>query len=82
MNRTLLLNSNGLVIDRKCLGIMTIFKDAMTKELITPSKEQLSAEEAYKIAIDTEDIYLNSNLTNKDALKEAIKKFNKEKGEK
>ena len=82
MNRALLLNSNGLVIDRKYLGIMTIFKAAMTKELITPSKEQLSAEEAYKIAIDTEDIYLNSNLTNKDALKEAIKKFNKEKGEK
>lgn len=82
MNKALLLNSNGLVIDRKYLGIMAIFKAAMTKELITPSKEQLSVEEAYKIAIDTEDIYLNSNLSNEDALKEAIKKFNKEKGDK
>lgn len=82
MRKVLLLNSNGLVIDRKFLGIMSRFKAAMSKELINPSKEQLSAEEAYKVAIDTEEIYLNSNLNNEDALKEAIKKFNKEKGEK
>ena len=79
MNKALLLNSNGLVIDRKTLGIIAKFKSIMTKELISPSKEQLSAEEAYKIAKDTEDIYLNSKLNNEAALRKAIRKFNKKK---
>ncbi|MDU7365386.1 MULTISPECIES: hypothetical protein [unclassified Clostridium] len=82
MNRTLLLNSNGLVIDRKYFGIMEKFKSAMIKELISPSQTQLSVEEAYKVAKDTEDIYLNSSLNNEAALREAVRKFNNQKGEK
>ena len=39
----------------------------------------VSVEEAYKIAKDTEDIYLNSTLKNEAALRQAIRKFNKEK---
>lgn len=73
------INNNGLVIDRKYLGIMEKFKTPMIKELISPSQAQLSAEEAYKIAKYTEDIYLNSNLSNEAALRQAIRKFNKEK---
>lgn len=82
MNKVLLLNSNGLIIDRKYLGIMDKFKSMMIKELICPSQEQLTAEEAYKVAMDTEEIYLNSNLNNEAALREAVKKFKNEKGEK
>jgi hypothetical protein len=51
------------------------------KDLIPCSQGKLSVEEAYKIAKDTEDIYLNSNLNDKAALRQAITKFNKEKGE-
>ncbi|WP_294364733.1 hypothetical protein [uncultured Clostridium sp.] len=79
MNKILLLNSNGLVIDRNYLGIMQKFKLDMIKELISPTQYQLSVEEAYKIAKDTEDIYLNSTLKNEAALRQAIRKFNKEK---
>ncbi|MDU5111671.1 MAG: hypothetical protein E6248_14605 [Clostridium sp.] len=82
MNKILLLNSNGLVIDRKYLGIMDKFKSIMVKELICPTKEQLTAEEAYKVSKDTEEIYLNSNLNNEAALREAIRKFRNEEGEK
>ena len=82
MNKVLLFYSNGLVIDRKYLGIMDKFKSIMVKELICPSQEQLSTEEAYKIAKDTEEIYLNSNLNNEVALRQAVRKFNNEKGEK
>ncbi|MDI9215979.1 hypothetical protein [Clostridium tertium] len=82
MNKTLLLNSNGLVIDRRYFGIMEKFKLAMVKELILPSQTQLSVEEAYKVAKDTEDIYLNSSLNNEEALREAVRKFNNGKGDK
>lgn len=82
MNKVLLLNSNAISIDRKYLGIIAKFKSIMAKELLHPSIKQLSAEEAYKIAADTENIYLNTSLNNEEALKEAVRKFNNEKGEK
>lgn len=81
MNKGLLINSNGLAIDRKYLGIMHRFKASMVKEFMSPSETQLSTEEAYKIAKDTEEIYLNSNLNNQAALRQAVRKFNKEKGD-
>lgn len=40
MNKVLLLNSNGLVIDRKSLGIIERFKAAMTKEAIKNFKKE------------------------------------------
>lgn len=60
---------------------MEKFKLAMVKELILPSKTQLSVEEAYKVARDAEEIYLNSNLNNEAALREAVRKFNNRKGD-
>ena len=76
------IEGNGLTIDRKYLGIMEKYKPTMVNEIISPSQQQLSAEEAYKISIETEDIYLNSNLSNEAALRQAIRKFNNEKGDK